>query len=43
MGDLGPKLITRIVREQNLGHRAQQRRAFYPVEFKDVWKLFDPA
>ena len=41
-GDLGPKLVTRVVHELGLESYAQRQHAFYPIGFRDVWMLFDP-
>lgn len=41
-GELGPKLITRLAKEFELEHLAQDKTAFYPIQFEDVWMLFDP-
>lgn len=41
-GDLGPRLVSRVVKEFQLESLAQDRTAFYPIEFHNVWMLFDP-
>ncbi len=41
-GDLGPRLITEGVTKFDLWRHAEPIRAFYPVHFREVWKLFDP-
>lgn len=42
-GDLGPRLITEGVTRFNLWEYAEPTTAFYPVHFREVWKLFDPS
>ena len=42
-GELGPRLITRLVKQLDLEPLVQPRNAFYPIEFHNVWMLFDPA
>ena len=41
-GQIGPKLITQVVSELGLVPLAQKPKVFYPIFFRDVWKLFSP-
>lgn len=42
-GDAGPNLVTEGIDRFNLWHSVRDQRSFYPVYFREVWKLFDPA
>lgn len=41
-GDLGPSLISRTVTDFGLEAQALAQREVYPIEPKELWKLFDP-
>lgn len=41
-GQLGPRLISKGVREFGLENYALPREILYPVPYHQVWKLFDP-
>ena len=41
-GQTGPKLLQRVVNEFNLLNLAQSVNVFYPIHYREVWKLFDP-
>lgn len=42
-GDAGPNLVTEGVDRFNLWHSVRNQQVFYPIYFREVWKLFDPA
>ena len=41
-GDLGPRLITKHVKEFDLWSRVSNRDVFYPISSLQVWRLFSP-
>lgn len=41
-GDLGPRLITEAVWSMNLWKLVAPISTFYPVHFRETWRLFDP-
>lgn len=41
-GDLGPKLVTRVVTEMEIDGLAQPRHCFYPLDWSEIWKAWDP-
>lgn len=41
-GEIGPKMITSEVRQLGLNSLAQHRKMFYPLSYRNVWRLFDP-
>lgn len=42
-GDLGPRLLTKIIDEYDLHLAALPTKELYPVHWRDMAKLFDPA
>lgn len=42
-GQLGPKLVTSTAARLDISHLAQNARTFYPVNYRQVWRLFDPS
>lgn len=42
-GDAGPNLVTEGIDRFNLWHSVRNQQAFYPIYFREVWKLYDPA
>ncbi len=42
-GQLGPRLITKTVRELDLVGEATRRTVIYPLNFRQIWKIFDPG
>lgn len=42
-GEIGPRLITRLVNEKNLKSEIQQTEAFYPVHWKYALDALDPT
>lgn len=41
-GTIGPKLLTRTLREMGLDSLAKSKEIFYPILYRDIWRLFDP-
>lgn len=41
-GFLGPELLTQTLLRKEMGHMSFQPEAFYPVTYREVWRLFDP-
>ncbi len=42
-GQMGPQAFTRLVRDFDLDQLALAPSAFYPVHYRDQWKMFDPS
>lgn len=42
-GELGPVAITKSVRFASIEDKVQAERAFYPLSWPEVWRLFDPG
>lgn len=42
-GEVGPKLITNFVNEQNLQNEVYDRFTFYPLDWNEIPYYFDPA
>lgn len=42
-GDAGPNLVTEGIDRFNLWQSVRKQQAFYPIYFREVWKLYDPA
>lgn len=42
-GDLGPKLLTKVISSHDLRNQAQPKNAFYHLSPAEIWKFFDPA
>jgi len=42
-GDLGPRLLTRVIEEYELHSEAMPREYLYPLHWRDVLMLHDPA
>lgn len=41
-GQIGPRLVTEKVFELGLEDYAVGRKVFYPIDFRNTWRLFDP-
>ncbi|HEY6642843.1 hypothetical protein [Povalibacter sp.] len=41
-GEIGPDLLTRLVREHDLQSRVQPPAVFYPVDWQHYWAVLDP-
>jgi hypothetical protein len=42
-GEIGPKLLTRVVTRLELSRSIEPPQTFYPIHFRDFTKLYDPA
>jgi hypothetical protein len=41
-GEIGPKLLTRLIQEKNLRYCVSPTNYFYPIYYDDILLLFDP-
>jgi len=41
-GEIGPALVTEIIKRYGLEDKIQPRNAFYAISHLEVWKFFDP-
>jgi len=42
-GEIGPKLLTRVIRRLGLQESIEPPQTFYPIHYRDFEKLYDPA
>jgi len=43
LGEAGPYLLTELVSNLGLWNRAKPIKSFYPIHFREIWKVFDPS
>jgi len=42
-GEIGPTLITRVIKESNLAHLVEPEAHFYPIHYSHFRRMFDPG
>ena len=42
-GQLGPRLITSVVKELGLENTVARQKTIYPLSYREIWQVFDPS